>query len=163
MPGDATRPATEAVFTIAPRFCFSITGSTCRRPRNTPFDVDAHHRVEHRFVVFRRGGDAALDAGIVVEAVDRPVGIERSLHIGLNIGRTGHVGGDEQRLAALLADDAGGAFATGRITVHHNDLGTVARKAQRRARPMPFPAPVISATLPLKSMVSSGAWFAREA
>ena len=37
MPGEATRPATEAVFTIAPRFCFSITGSTWRRPRNTPF------------------------------------------------------------------------------------------------------------------------------
>ena len=91
--------------------------------------IHPHHRIEHRLVVFRGRGDVAFDAGVVVEAVDRSVRIERCLHIGLHIGGFGHVGSDEQRLAALLADDAGGAFAAGRITIHHHDPGSVAREA----------------------------------
>ena len=39
MPGVPTRPATEAVLTMAPDFCFSMTGSTWRSPRNTPLTL----------------------------------------------------------------------------------------------------------------------------
>ena len=96
-----------------------------------PLHVDAHHRIEHRLVVFRGWRDIALDARIVVEAIDRAVGVERRLHIGLHVGGFRHIGGDEQRLAALLTDDARGAFAAGGVAIHHDDLGAIARKAER--------------------------------
>ena len=111
MPGVATSPATEAVLTIAPRFCCSMTGNTWRSPRNTPFTLTPMTCVEHRLVIFGGVRQFAFDAGIVEEAVDRAVGVERRLHIVLHLGRFGDVGGDEARLAALLADDAGGRLA----------------------------------------------------
>ena len=97
--------------------------------------VHPHHRVEHRFVVFGGRSNAALDAGIVVEAVDRAIGIERRLHVGLHVGGFGDVGRDEQRLAALLANDAGGAFTACRVAIHDDNLGTVPREANGGGTP----------------------------
>jgi hypothetical protein len=85
-----------------------------------------------------------------METVDRAVRIERGLHVSLHIGGFRHVSGDEQHLAAVLANNPGSAIAPGGITIHHDHLGAFARKPQRgRSAHAP---PVTSATLPLKSM-----------
>ena len=55
-------------------------------------DVDADHLVEHRLVVLGGRRDLALDAGVVEEAVDAAVGVERRLHVGLHVGRLGDIG-----------------------------------------------------------------------
>ena len=123
MPGVATSPATEAVLTIAPRFCCSMTGNTWRSPRNTPLTLTPMTWSNIVLVIFGGVRPFAFDAGIVEEAVDRAVGVERRLHIVLHLGRFGDVGGDEARLAALLADDAGGRLAARRIAVDDDDLG----------------------------------------
>ena len=130
-----------------------MTGSTWRSPRNTPLTLTPITCVEHRLVVFGGRRDLALDAGVVEEAVDAAVGVERRLDVVLHVGRFGDVGGDETRLAALLPDDAGGRSPAGAVAVDDDDLGAALRRnASAVARPMPLPAPVISATLPVKSM-----------
>src|SRR5205823_5894929 len=79
--------------------------------------------VEHRLVIFGGMLHGAFDTGIVEEAVDLAVGVEGGLHISLNVGGFGNVGGDDLRLAALLADDAGGRLGADGVAVDDDDLG----------------------------------------
>ena len=97
-------------------------------------DVDADDRVEHVLVIFGGVRPFAFDAGVVEEAVDRAVGVERRLDVVPHLGRFGHVGGDEARLAALLADDPGGRLAGRRVAVDEHDLGAALGESRARWR-----------------------------
>ena len=77
------------------------------------------------------GRDRAFDAGVVVEAVDRSVSVERGFDVVLDLGGFRDVGGDEQRVAALLAQDAGGGLARGGVAIDHDDLGAAAGETDR--------------------------------
>ena len=96
------------------------------------FDVHREHLIEHRLVILGGVLDGAFDAGIVEEAVDLAVGVERRFHIGLHFGGFGDVGLDKPRLAALLADDAGGRLAAVGVAIDDDDLGAALRKGERR-------------------------------
>jgi hypothetical protein len=67
-----------------------------------------------------------------MEAVDRAVGIQCQLHIILHVGGPGDVGGDKQRFATLLTQDAGGGLARCLIAVYHHNLGAPFGKAECR-------------------------------
>ncbi len=131
MPGVATSPATEAVLTTAPDFCCSITGSTWRRPRKTPLTLTAMTWSNIASSYSAVCCQVALDAGVVEEAVDLAVGVERGLDVIRDIGRFGDVGGDERRLAALLPDDPGGRLAARRVAVDDDHLGARLGKGER--------------------------------
>jgi hypothetical protein len=98
MPGVPTRPAILA----------DHLRQHVAQAQEHALHVDADHGVEHRFVIFGDRHHLALDAGIVEEAVDAAERVDRGLHIGLYFGRLGDVGGDGDRVAAMLAHDAGG-------------------------------------------------------
>ena len=129
------------------------------QPEEHALDVDADHLVEHRLVVLGERLELAFDAGIVEEAVDAAVGVERGLHVGLHLGRLGDVGGLRARLPALLLDGAGGALrARARPCPPPRPWRRAPANASAVCRPMPLPAPVMTATLPLKSMGSPSHW-----
>ncbi len=101
------------------------------QPEEYALDVDADDRVEHVLVIFGGMRPFALDAGVVEKAVDRPVGVERRPHISPDLSRFGHVGGNKPGLAALLANDRGGGFATLGVTVDNHEPGAASGKADR--------------------------------
>ena len=122
------------------------------QPEKHALDVDRRSPASNIvLVIFGGVRHFAFDAGIVEEAVDRAVGVERRLDIGPHLGRFGDVGGDEACLAALLADDPGGRLAAGAVAVDDDDLGAALGEGERRGAADAVPAPVISATLPVKS------------
>src|SRR5208282_5829888 len=61
--------------------------------------------------------------GVVEEAVDRAIGVERGPDIGLHLGRFGDVGGDKARLSALLANNPGGRLAGRAIAIDDHYFG----------------------------------------
>src|SRR4029453_8785848 len=105
------------------------------QPEEHAAHVHGHDLIEHRLVVVGDVGDLALDAGVVVEAVDAAIGVDRLLYVCLHGLRVGYVSLDEQRLAALLAHDAGRRLATRRVAIDDDDLGAAAGEAQRRRPP----------------------------
>src|SRR5262249_51978510 len=72
------------------------------------------------------------DARIVEKAVDRAIGVECRFDIGPHLGRFGHVGSDEMRLAALLSDDPDGRLAGSTVAVDDDHLGATLGKGERR-------------------------------
>ena len=78
----------------APLSACSITGSTCRIPRNTPFTFTPITASNMSSSYSARGRDLALNSGIVVEAVDRAVFVQRGLDIVLHVSGSRHVGGE---------------------------------------------------------------------
>jgi len=121
-------------------------------PRNTPLEIDGNDGIEVRFVVVLHRHDFAFDAGIVEEAVDRTMGIERSLDVILHIARFRDVGLDDASIAATLTHKFGARLDSGFVEIDHHYLGTAPAKPSAVARPMPPPPPVISATLPENSI-----------
>src|SRR5271163_3025000 len=131
MPGVATSPATEAVLTMAPRFCCSMTGNTWRRPRKTPLTltpITASNMSSSYSAVCAHL--PSMPALLKKQSI-RAVGVERRLHIILHFGRFGHIGRDEPRLAALLTDDPGGRLPSRRVAVDENDFGAALGKTER--------------------------------
>ena len=94
--------------------------------------VDPDHGVEHRLVIVRGGRKLAFDAGIVEEAVDAAVFVDRGLHIGLHLVRLGNVGCHRESVAAALADDARRGLGRRAVAVHHYDFGAMPGEARRR-------------------------------
>ena len=93
--------------------------------------IDADHLIEDRLVVFLRRRGPPLDAGVVEEAVDRAVGIERRLHVVLHLGGFRDIGTHEARIATALAHEFGARLAGGRVEIDHHDLGAASREADR--------------------------------
>ena len=77
MPGVATSPATEAVLTTAPRLLAQHHRQHMAQAQEHAFDIDADDGVEHRLVVIDDRRHLAFDAGIVEEAVDPAISLER--------------------------------------------------------------------------------------
>src|SRR5262249_43937937 len=120
--------------------------------------------VEHGLVVFRGRCELALDAGVVEEAVDPPIGLDRRLDVSLHVRGLRHVGRHRQRISAVLANDAGGRRCPPALAVHPPHLFARSpptplpprrENATPVARPFPLPPPVTNATLPVKSISPS--------
>ena len=62
----------------------------------------------------------------------RAIGVQRGFHVVLDVGGPRDVGGDEQRLTALLAEDPGGGFAGRLVAIDDDDLGAAAGEAEGR-------------------------------
>ena len=153
MPGPPNSPATEAVLTMAPRPCFSITGSTWRMPRNTPFRLTPITASNIASSYSWVGAALPFDAGVVEEAVDRAVGIERRLHIVLHVGGLGDIGAT--RSAHRRRADAPVRRLPRPSVASKSTTTTLAPRPAKPialARPMPPPPPVINATLPANSI-----------
>src|SRR5439155_3353753 len=114
-----------------PRFLLQHHRQHVTQPEEHALDVDRDDLVEHRLVIFGGVLPGPLDPGVVVEAVDPAIGVERGLYIGRDVGGFGNVGGDEARLAALLTQDAGGGLAARRVAVDHDDLGAALAEGER--------------------------------
>ena len=125
MCGDPIRPAIDAVLMMLPLFCFSITGSTCFIPRNTPTTLTSSTRRNISSEYSRDRLDVALDAGVVVERVDGAEFVDGGADVAGDLVLIGDVGGDRQRLRrgrqildrflevlfpAVDRDEAGAAF-----------------------------------------------------
>ena len=94
----------------------------------------------------------AFDPGIIEKAVDRAIGVERSLHVGPHIGGFGDVGRDEMRFTALLPDDPGGRRTARRVAIDDNDFGAAFGESKRRGAADAVPGTSDQrATLPIKS------------
>src|SRR5689334_14937571 len=93
--------------------------------------IDGDDLIEHRFVVVLHRCGSALDAGIVEEAVDRTVGVQRRLYIGLHIGRFGDIRAHEACFAATLAYQFDTGLAVADIQVYHDDLGAAPGESNR--------------------------------
>src|SRR5262249_10578921 len=74
----------------------------------------------------------ALDTGIVEEAVDPAVGLDRSLHVGLHVLGFDDVSRHHNSFPAVLADDADGRLRPGAVAVHHHHLRALTRERHRR-------------------------------
>ena len=74
----------------------------------------------------------AFDAGVVEEAVDATIGVERFLHIGLHRGGLGHIGLDAGAGAAPLCHHIDRRLCRRRVGIHHHDLRATQREAERR-------------------------------
>src|SRR5215831_3498646 len=134
MPGVATSPATEAVFTTAPDFCFSMTGSVAKA-QEYALDVHIDHLIEYGLLVFGDRNHLSFDASVIKEAIDATKCIERGPYVGLNLRRLGDIGHTKACLTALLLDGAGGALCAGGVLVHRQDLGPAGREGQRCCAP----------------------------
>src|SRR6516162_11233877 len=93
--------------------------------------IDPNDCIENRLVIFLHRHDFALDAGIVEEAVDRIIGIERGLDVILHIDGFCDVGMDEASISATLTHKLGAGLAFSSIEINYHDLRAAPREAER--------------------------------
>ena len=134
---------------MAPPPCASMRGISYFMHSQTPVRLIAQHAVPGSSGYSGdRPPPTAGDAGVVEGEVEPAVGGDRRRDQGLDRGGVGHVGGDEERLAAggldLVAVSRPPATAMSATTTRAPSRA----KASAVARPMPDPPPVTSATLP---------------
>ena len=110
---------------MLPLFCFSITGSTCFMPRNTPTTLTSSTRRKLSSEYCGDRLDVALDAGVVVERVDGAELVDGGADICCDLVLIGDIGRHRERLgrgrqvldggleirsSAVDGDDASAAF-----------------------------------------------------
>ena len=61
------------------------------QPQKHALHIHGHDLIEDSFLIFREPRDAAFNAGIIVEAINRAKAIQRCLHISRDIGGFGDI------------------------------------------------------------------------
>jgi hypothetical protein len=102
-------------------------------PRGKPtLQIDPDDRIENCFVIFLHRHDFALDAGIIEEAVDGTISVERDFNVILHIAGFRDIGTDKASVAAMLTHKFGARLASNSIEINHHNIGTALREAERR-------------------------------
>jgi hypothetical protein len=74
-------------------------------------------------------GDIALDSGIVEEAIDGAIGVERRLHIVADVVGLRDIGAHEAGFTATLLNQLGAGFAGGFVDIGDHDFGAAGGEA----------------------------------
>jgi hypothetical protein len=97
------------------------------------------------------GADGAADAGVVEQDVELAELAHGAGDQGLDVGLVGDVGALEDRAGAAGGGLGGDGLAALGVEVGQDDIGALAANRIAAAWPMPLAAPVMTATLPVRS------------